>query len=210
MKATELRRPPALAAAIFAAALLCAPPASAMGPDSAAVIGAPAPDFTVTDAAGASVSLQDLRGKTVVLEWTNKECPFVRKHYDGRNMQGLQAALDVTWISVISSAPGKGGHMAPAAALAHAKSEGASPDHVIVDEGGTLGRLYGAQTTPHMYVIAPTGTLAYMGAIDDQPSARPATLEGAVNYVKAAVGDIAAGKAVATPVTAPYGCSIKY
>jgi peroxiredoxin len=176
-------------------------------------VGAPAPDFTGTDSHGNSRSLADYRGETVVLEWTNRDCPYVRKHYGTGNMQALQkkaTADGVVWLSVISSAPGKQGHATPDLANDVAAEQGASPTAILLDPEGTIGRAYEARTTPHMYVIDGAGTLVYMGGIDDRPTANPADIEGAENYVLAALADVAAGRPVKTPTSRPYGCSVKY
>lgn len=176
-------------------------------------IGAPAPAFTVTDSNGKKHSLADFKGKTVVLEWTNHECPFVKKHYETDNMQKLQrsaTAQGVVWLSVISSAPGQQGFVDAAKANELTKSRNASPTAVILDPDGTFGRLYGARTTPHMFIIAPDGKLAYMGAIDDKPSANKNDVAGARNYVSEALEAIRAGKPVPVATTPPYGCSVKY
>lgn len=175
--------------------------------------GAAAPAFSVQDATGATRTLAEFRGRTVVLEWTNHGCPYVRKHYESGNMQGLQqeAASDgVVWLQVISSAPGEQGHLDGAGARARVQTDNAHPTATLLDPSGAMGRAYGARNTPHMYVINGEGRLVYQGAIDDRPSARPSTLEGATNYVRAALSDIEAGRAVATPETTPYGCSVKY
>ncbi len=176
-------------------------------------VGAPAPAFTGTDTTGHSWSLGDLQGKTVVLEWTNHDCPYVRKHYGSGNMQALQreATEDgALWLTVISSAPGKQGHVSPAEADALTKRRGAAPTAVLFDPDGTIGRAYGARTTPHLYVVDGSGILVYMGGIDDRPTTDPADIEGAANYVRAALADLSAGKPVSQPVTRPYGCSVKY
>ncbi len=176
-------------------------------------IGKEAPAFTGIDTKGNQVSLADLRGKTVVLEWTNHDCPYVRKHYSAGNMQELQnqAAEDgVVWLSVISSAPGEQGHVSPAKADELTTSRNAAPAHVILDEKGTIGRTYEARTTPHMYVIDAEGKLAFMGGIDDKPTADKADIEGATNYVSAALNAVKNGEPVAKSVARPYGCSIKY
>lgn len=175
--------------------------------------GAAAPAFTAVDDTGRAHSLAQYRGKTVVLEWTNNGCPYVKKHYDTRNMQTLQreaAAQGVVWLSVISSAPGKQGHVTPEQSRALTQSRGAAPTAVLLDPDGALGRLYGARTTPHMFVITPTGVLAYQGAIDDRNSADHATVQGARNYVREALAAVAAGRAPAVAATQPYGCSVKY
>lgn len=176
-------------------------------------VGKPAPDFSVADTAGKTWSLRDLSGKGLILEWTNHDCPYVQKHYGSRNMQALQQEAQragYVWLSVISSAPGKQGHVTPAEADALTKDRGASPTAILLDEGGTMGRAYGAQTTPHMFVIDGAGTLVYMGGIDDRATTDPADVAGAKNYVRLALGDLAAGKPVANAATRPYGCSVKY
>lgn len=175
--------------------------------------GAQAPDFSLPDAAGATRTLAEFAGRVVVLEWTNYGCPYVRKHYDSGNMQALQreaAAGGVVWLQVISSAPGEQGHLDGPGALARVRAENAAPAATLLDPAGIMGRAYGARNTPHMFIIGATGAVLYQGAIDDRPSARPATLEGAHNYVRAALGDIAAGRPVRMAETTPYGCSVKY
>jgi hypothetical protein len=176
-------------------------------------VGKPAPDFTGIDSKGRSVKLSDLRGKTIVLEWSNHDCPYVRKHYGAGNMQRLQAdaAKDgIVWLTVISSASGAEGHVSGAEADALTARRNAAPAHVVLDEKGKIGRAYEARTTPHMYVIDPEGKLVFMGGIDDRPSADPADIATAKNYVRLALDAVKAGRPVATPVTRPYGCSIKY
>jgi len=176
-------------------------------------IGEPAPAFTTTDSDGKTVKLSDFKGKTVVLEWTNDGCPFVQKHYSSGNMQSLQkdaTAKGVVWLSVISSAPGKQGHVTGAAANALSKERGAVPTDVLLDPTGVIGRSYEAKTTPHLFIVDPKGTLAYMGGIDSIASADPADIKDAKPYVKLALAEIAAGKPVTDAVTKPYGCSIKY
>jgi peroxiredoxin len=176
-------------------------------------VGKPAPPFSVVDATGKVRSLAEFRGRTVVLEWTNKDCPYVEKHYRAGAMQRLQseAASDgVVWLSIISSAPGKQGHLAPAKALTHAAEVGATPAAILIDASGVMGRAYGAKTTPHMYVINAQGTLVYAGAIDDRKTTNPADVAKAKNYVAAALADLKAGRPVAFATSPPYGCSIKY
>jgi peroxiredoxin len=182
---------------------------------AAPATGAAAPAFSGVTSAGETISLADFAGKTVVLEWTNDGCPFVKKHYAAppANMQTLQksaAADDIVWISVISSAKGEQGHADAARANELTASRGAAPAHVVLDEAGTIGKLYGAKTTPHMFIITPDGELAYDGAIDSKSSAKVEDIAKATNYVTAALEDIEAGRPVATPVTKPYGCSVKY
>lgn len=185
----------------------------ATGIPAAPEVGKPAPKFSVSDTQGKGWSLEALAGRSVILEWTNHDCPYVRKHYGSKNMQGLQkeaTRAGYVWLSVISSAPGKQGHVTPAAADELTAKRGAAPTAVLLDESGDVGRAYGAKTTPHMYIIDPKGTLVYMGGIDDIRSSDPADVPKAMNYVRAAMADIAAGRPIAQPVTPPYGCSVKY
>ena len=175
--------------------------------------GKAAPDFTLPGQDGKPVKLSALKGKWVVLEWFNKDCPFVRKHYGSRNMQDLQkkyAAKGVTWLSIVSSKPGKQGHLTSAQAQDVLKSEGMSSSAILLDPKGDVGRLYQAKTTPHMFVVDPKGTLVFMGGIDDRPSADAKDIAGARNHVAAALDEGLAGKKVSVPTTKPYGCSVKY
>ena len=175
--------------------------------------GQPAPDFTLTDSNGKSHNLSDFKGKFVVLEWLNHGCPFVVKHYGSGNMQKLQkeyTGKDVVWLSIASSAPGKQGHMSPEETNKTKEEKGSAASAVLLDEDGTVGRLYDAKVTPELYVIDPEGVLIYMGAIDDKKSVDAADVAGAKNYVKQALDEAMAGKAVSEPVTAAYGCGIKY
>jgi hypothetical protein len=181
--------------------------------EAAPKIGKPAPDFTAVDSRGVKHSLGDYRGKIVVLEWTNHQCPYVGKHYNTGNMQALQQyATDagVTWLSVISSAPGTQGYVSGTAADALTAKRQATPTAVLLDPEGVVGRLYDARTTPHMYIIDAAGTLVYMGGIDDKPSTQYADVKTATNYVRVALDEVRSAKAVSTPVTRPYGCSVKY
>ncbi len=178
-----------------------------------AVIGAKAPDFTATDSNGKTQSLASYKGKIVVLEWLNRQCPFVRKHYSSGNMQTLQKTYTgkgVIWFSVISSAPGKQGYCTPEEANAFVRENGAAPSAVLLDPQGTVGRLYGAKTTPHMFIINADGILVYDGAIDDKPSTDTADVTGAKNYVRSALDEILAGRPVTVATSQPYGCSVKY
>ena len=189
------------------AALTVAAPAFAE-----ALVGQPAPAFTATDSNGKVHRLADFRGKTVVLEWTNSGCPFVKKHYAG-NMQATQAAAakaGVVWLTVNSGAPGKQGHVDGPAANAEVKAAGAKPTAYLLDAGGALGRSYGAKTTPHLFVIDGTGKTVYAGAIDDKPTADVADLKTANNLVLAAIGQVKAGQPVTIATSKPYGCSVKY
>ena len=176
-------------------------------------VGQPAPEFTATDSTGRSLKLSEFRGQTVVLEWTNAECPYTRKHYTSGNMQGLQTLArknSVVWLTVISSAPGKQGYVNGPAADALTKTRGAVPTAVLLDDSGAVGRLYHAKTTPHMFVIDKNGTLQYMGGIDSIASTDIADIGTAEPYLKEAMLAVVQGTPVAHPVTKPYGCGIKY
>lgn len=175
--------------------------------------GKAAPEFTAVDTAGKSVSLAALKGKTVVLEWTNHDCPYVRKHYGTSTMQNLQrdaTAKDVVWLTVISSSPGQQGFVEALEADKLTADRKAAPTAVLLDSGGKVGRLYGATTTPHMFVIDKAGTLVYMGGIDDKPTTAPDSVKTARPYVREALDALAEGKPIATASTRPYGCSVKY
>lgn len=194
--------------AILALALCVAAPAFA-GVEP----GKPAPDFSAADIKGQPFKLSDHKGKIVVLEWTNHQCPFVLKHYETGNMQKTQKEAmgkGAEWISIVSSAPGKQGYVTPEEAQKIMDEAGTSVTAKILDADGAIGRLYGASTTPDMVVIDKDGNVAYAGAIDDQPTPDHKTVEGAKNYVLAALDDLAAGRPVATAQTQPYGCGIKY
>jgi hypothetical protein len=178
-----------------------------------ASVDAPAPAFTATTAEGRTVSLADFKGKTVVLEWTNHDCPFVRKHYGSGNMQSQQKAATaqgVVWLQVISSAPGQQGFVDGATAVRLNGERGAAPTATLLDPKGELGRLYGAQTTPHIYVITADGTLAYKGGIDSIASSDQADIARAEPYVTEALAAVAAGRKVEKASTRPYGCAVKY
>jgi hypothetical protein len=181
--------------------------------EAAVETGAVAPAFSVQDANGATRTLAEFRGRTVVLEWTNNGCPYVRKHYDSGNMQALQreaTASGVVWLQVISSARGEQGYLDGPGALARVRTDNAAPTATLLDPTGVMGHAYGARNTPHMFIINGDGVVVYQGAIDDRPSARPASLEGANNYVRSALADLAAGRPVQLAETTPYGCSVKY
>ncbi len=176
-------------------------------------VEAPAPAFTATTADGKTVNLADYKGRTVVLEWTNHDCPYVKKHYGSGNMQSQQkdaTGQGVVWLQVISSAPGQQGFVDGATAKKLNADRGAAPTATLLDPKGELGRLYGAQTTPHLYVIKGDGTLAYKGGIDSIPSAKVEDIAKAEPYVKLALADVAAGRKVEKASTRPYGCSVKY
>ncbi len=186
---------------------------SAQAASTAPQIGQPAPDFTATDSKGHSLRLSQYHGKTVVLEWTNADCPYTRKHYTSGNMQSVQALAQkngVVWLTIISSAPGKQGYVDGPGADALTQSRGAVPSAVLLDPTGTLGRLYDAKTTPHMFVIDKNGALQYMGGIDSIATTDVSDIAHAQPYLKEAMLAVAQGSPVAHPVTRPYGCSIKY
>jgi len=176
-------------------------------------VGQSAPAFELMDTQGKPVKLSDFKGRHVVLEWTNPGCPFVVKHYGSQNMQGLQkeaAGKNVVWLSISSTAPGHADYLAPAALAAQYKQWAAAPTAMLMDDGGQVGRAYGARTTPHMYIIDPKGVLVYAGGIDDKRSANPEDIKTAKNFVRVALSESLTGKSVSTPTATPYGCSIKY
>ena len=191
-------------------ATLCSPVAAQVR------INEPAPDFTLSDSNNEIRTLSEYKGKVVVLEWTNHLCPFVKKHYKGGNMQALQKKYagekndKVVWLSIISSAEGKEGFVRPYEANQIAKQNDATPNAILLDSFGKVGRLYRARTTPHMFVVDKEGKLAYAGAIDDKPSTSADDIKGATNYVLKAVNELLADKPVTTITTTPYGCSVKY
>ena len=192
----------------FTAFAVVAAPAAA-----APVVGKPAPNFKAADVNGKAVTLSDFRGKTVVLEWNNPECPFVKKHYGSGNMQKTQAAATkdgVVWLSINSGAPGKQGHLSGAEAKAMLAQASARPTAYLLDPRGVVGKAYEAKTTPHMYIINKAGTLVYAGGIDDKPTPRPADVNGARNHVLAALAELKAGKGVPVASSRPYGCAVKY
>lgn len=171
-------------------------------------VGAPAPPFTGADVAGGKVSLADFKGKTVVLEWVNPHCPYVRKHYGSANMQATQrdaVAKGVVWIAINSTSTSHGDYESPKAMAQWLREQKAAASHTLMDAEGMIGRSYGARTTPHLFVIDARGVLVYAGAIDDKPSANPADVAGATNHVKAALAETLAGKAVSVPLTRAYG-----
>lgn len=176
-------------------------------------VGAPAPEFSVTDSNGRTHNLSDFKGKWVVLEWHNEGCPYVKKHYGGENMQKLQkewTAKGAVWLTVLSSGVGQQGHMDAAGANAYFARQHAAPTAILLDASGDLGRRYEAKTTPHMFVINPTGVVVYNGAIDDKPTTDTADLKTATNYVSAALTEGMAGQAITTASSRPYGCGVKY
>ena len=178
-----------------------------------ATIGLPAPNFTLQGGDGKTHSLADYKGKFIVLESTNPQCPFVHKFYDSGAMQKLQkeeTAKGVAWLRINSSAQGHEGFQSVDDLAAYAKEHNVAATESLLDPNGQVGHLYGARTTPHMFVIDPKGILIYAGGIDNAPSPDPATLATATNYVTAALDEAMAGKPVTTPTAAPYGCSVKY
>jgi peroxiredoxin len=178
-----------------------------------ATIGQPSPDFTLQGGDGKSHSLADYQGKFVVLEWTNPNCPFVHKFYNSGTMQSLQkeeTAKGVVWLRINSSAEGHDGYQTAADLAAYEKEHNVAATASLLDPEGKVGHMYGARTTPHMFVIDPKGMLIYAGGIDNTPSPDPATIATAKNYVTAALDEAMAGKPVTTPTARPYGCSVKY
>lgn len=209
-------RPTRLVAAVAVLIALLSTASRAAG-DTArpktATLDKPAPDFTLTGIDGSQYTLSDYRGKYVVLEWNNPDCPFVRKHYNSGNMQALQKAYrakDVVWLTINSSAEGKQGYYEPSKLRKRTSEWKWAATAYLRDPSGKVGRMYDAKTTPDMYVIDPAGTLIYAGAIDDKPSTRLSDVDGATNYVRACLDAAMAGKPVATKSTTPYGCSVKY
>ena len=181
--------------------------------NAAATVGQSAPAFTLSDTNGKAVKLADYKGKTVVLEWHNPECPFVKKHYDSANMQGLQSKYTkdgVVWLAVNSTEAGHQDYRKPADLNGILKSSNSSPSAYLMDDSGVTGKNYGAKTTPHMYIINAQGTLVYAGGIDDKRSSNIADVKLAKNYVSAALDEMKAGKPISVSTSAPYGCSVKY
>ena len=179
---------------------------------ASAAVGQPAPAFTAVDATGKSHKLADFKGKHVVLEWTNPGCPFVVKHYGG-NMQALQkefTAKGVVWLSINSTAQDAADYMPPAKLMAWTTERKGSATAMLMDDSGKTGQLYGAKTTPHMYIINPQGVLIYAGAIDSVASARVDDIKTATNYIRQGLTEALAGKPITTATTQAYGCSVKY
>lgn len=175
--------------------------------------GQPAPDFTLSGIDGKQYKLSDFRGKLVVLEWFNSECPFVQKHYESGNMQSLQAKYagkGIVWLGINSTSPQHSNYRDASRSQAILKEWKSTPAAFLLDPDGKVGQAYGARTTPHMYVVDPAGKLVYMGGIDDKPSASQRDIATAKNYVAAALDELLAGRAVSQNNTRPYGCSIKY
>lgn len=199
-----------IALAIIFAFGIAVAPASA---ESTAELGKQAPNFTLTDSKGITHNLSDFKGKYVVLEWINFDCPFVKKHYDGDNMQNLLKAYrdkGVVWLSICSSAPEKQGNFDNAEINKRIASLKANMNAYLIDADGKVGKMYGAKTTPNMYVISPSGELIYAGAIDSIKSTDKEDVAKAENYIKSALDEAMSGKAIKTKSTQPYGCSVKY
>jgi len=198
-----------LVSTLFAGLLASTAMSSALAVD----VQQPAPDFTATGANGQPIQLSAYKGKVVVLEWTNHDCPFVKKHYESGNIPKLQkeaAAQGVVWLQVISSAPGQQGHVNAATAKQVNEYRDAKPAGTVLDESGAVGKLYGARTTPHIFVIDQQGKLAYKGGIDSIPSNRPEDIAQAEPYARNAIQAVLKGQQVAKASTQPYGCSVKY
>ena len=198
---------PALIVALGVTASLTSGCALAANPGQAA------PDFTLTGADGKPARLSEHKGKWVVLEWVNPGCPYVQKHYDSKNMQGLQKEFggkEVVWLAVNSTKPSHQDYLKPAALQGWMKEKDATPRATLMDEDGKVGRAYDARTTPHMYIVNPEGKFVYVGAIDDKRSANPADVKTAKNFVRTALNEALAGKPVSTASTTPYGCTVKY
>ncbi|TAG25470.1 MAG: thioredoxin family protein [Burkholderiales bacterium] len=186
---------------------------SAAWAQATATVGQAAPNFSAKDVTGKTVSLADFKGKTVVLEWVNPGCPYVRKHYDGGNMQGTQQdalAKNVVWLAINSTGNDHPDYLAPAKLSDWMKKQKAPATHTLMDEDGKIGKAYGARTTPHMYIVDGKGMLVYAGGIDSIPSASASDIPKATNYIKVSLSEMAGGKAVSNSVTRPYGCSVKY
>ncbi|MEM8868179.1 MAG: redoxin domain-containing protein [Verrucomicrobiota bacterium] len=175
--------------------------------------GAKAPDFTLNDTTGTMHNLSDFKGKYVVLEWTNHQCPFVKKFYSQGDMQSLQKEMTgdgVVWLQIVSSAEGKQGYVTAEAGESLRSANGHNSTAMLLDPSGEVGKTYSAKTTPHMFLIDPDGTLIYQGAIDSKKSTKAADIAGATNYVKAAYTSAKVGEPIEKPSTPPYGCSVKY
>jgi peroxiredoxin len=200
----------------FSATIALAPWSTALMRESraaSAAVGQAAPDFSATDTAGKTHKLSDFKGKLVVLEWTNPGCPFVMKHYGAGNMQGLQKEFTgkgVVWLSINSTERESGDYLAPAKLAGWMLEKRGAPTATLMDESGKIGQLYGAKTTPHMYIVSPQGQLIYAGGIDSVPSARADDIKTATNYVRQGLGEALGGKAISMASTRPYGCSVKY
>ena len=184
-----------------------------VAPAHAATVGQPAPDFALTDVNGKTVRLSDFKGRPVVLEWNNPGCPFVRKHYGSGNLPALQKEFTgkgVAWLAINSTEDASADYKTPPQLARWMAEHKAAATAVLMDEEGKVGRAYNARVTPHMYIVDAQGRLAYAGAIDSIPSARPADVERATNYVRQGLGELLAGKPVSVAQNQAYGCTIKY
>jgi peroxiredoxin len=200
-----------LITSVFAVLLIGLAPSDVLAQE--ATVNQQAPNFTLTAADGDTHSLSDFEGKYVVLEWLNYGCPFVQKHYESGNMQQLQKTYtekDVVWLSIVSSAEGKQGYYPPNEMLEQKKKHDGEMTAILMDTSGEVGRTYGAQVTPHMYVINPEGQLIYKGGIDDKPTTDTADIDGATNYVQLALDQAMSGEEVKVQTARPYGCTVKY
>jgi hypothetical protein len=178
-----------------------------------ATVGQAAPNFSAKDVNGKTVSLADFKGKTVVLEWVNPGCPYVRKHYNGGNMQSTQQdalSKNMVWLAINSTETGHPDYLPPVKLAAWMKEQKSAATHTLMDEDGKIGKAYAARTTPHMYIINPQGLLVYAGGIDSIPSASASDIPKATNYAKVSMAEIASGKTLSNSITRPYGCSVKY
>lgn len=186
---------------------------SAFAADTPPKVGTTAPDFSLTDSKGKTHSLADYKGKWVVLEWFNPDCPFVVKHYGSKNMQKLQedyTSKGIVWLGIDSSAPGKEGSLTPEQAEKKMSEWKTKHTALLLDPDGKAGHAYGSKNTPTMVIINPEGKVVYFGAIDSKATPNPADISSSTNYVKVALDESLAGKPVSTPTTKPYGCSVKY
>lgn len=198
---------------LLSLALVALPFAATPALAQTATVGQPAPDFTALDTSGKTVKLSDFKGKHVVLEWTNPGCPFVVKHYGSGNIPALQKEFTgkgVVWLAVNSTDTGSGDYKKPADLGAWMTQQKAAPTATLMDEKGSIGKAYGARTTPHLYIVDPKGTLVYAGGIDSIPSAKVDDIKTATNYVRQGLGEALAGKPISAANTKPYGCSVKY
>ena len=197
---------------VFSSSIVLSALAAGTAQAASAVVGQAAPGFTGTDALGKTHKLSDYKGKHVVLEWTNPNCPFVVKHYGG-NMQALQAEFTrkgVVWLGVNSTNKKSRDYRAPVAMTAWQAEKKASASAMLMDDSGDIGQLYNAKTTPHMYIISPQGMLIYAGAIDSVASSNSEDIKTATNYVRQGLNEALGGKAISVAATRPYGCFLKY
>lgn len=184
-----------------------------MSSQAEVTIDKPAPAFELINQVGKTIRLNEFKGKAVVLEWYNQDCPFVRKFYDAKKMQELQAQAKkqgIVWLTIASSAPGKQGHLTQKSAQNRVKVEGSKASHILLDPSGDMGQAYGAKTTPHMFIIGAEGDVLYDGAIDSVPSTNINDIKQADNYIEMALQDLSLSRPIKMAKTRPYGCSVKY